>query len=113
LNAWKQGFISQETGWDMVGIEDKVKERERLDMEIRNATPEEMMAGRVSEPAQKALMAEQQQQMQAQQAAETNVGDATTAAQSGGLPFEQNPQAGGGVIDQLTAIQNSISNPMG
>jgi hypothetical protein len=113
LNAWKQGFISQETGWDMVGIEDKVKERERLDMEIRNATPEEMMAGRVSEPAQKALMAEQQQQMQAQQAAETNVGDATTAAQSGGLPFEQNPQAGGGVIDQLAAIQNSISNPMG
>ena len=118
LNAWKQGFISKKTGWDMVGIEDTVKEQERIDQEVRDATPEEMMQGKLSEPAQQALTAEQQAQQQQQammqqQQGETNVGDATTNAMSEGLPYEQNPQAGGGVIDQLNAMQNAIANPMG
>jgi hypothetical protein len=113
LNAWKQGFISRETGWDMVGIDDKVKEQERLNQEIQDATPEEMQQGKVSEPAQAALVAEQQAQLQAQQQAETNVGDATTNTLSEGAPYEQNPQAGNPVLDQMNALQNAVANPMG
>jgi hypothetical protein len=113
VNAWKQGFISRETGWDIVGIEDKVKEQERIDTEIRDATPEEMMQGKVSAPAQAALTAEQQAQMQQQQQAEAGIGDATTNAASEGLPYEQNPQPGNAVLDQMNALQNMIANPGG
>jgi hypothetical protein len=113
MGAVKQGFISQETGWDLVGIEDKVKERERLDRQLQQATPEELQQGWLSDPDAQKVTAEQQAQMQQQQQAQPNVGDATTAALSEGLPFEQNPQAGNPVVDQLNAMQNAISNPRG
>jgi hypothetical protein len=112
MGAVKQGFISQETGWDLVGIEDKVKERERLDRQLQQATPEELQQGWLSDPDAQHVTAEQQAQMQ-QQEAQPNVGDATTAAMSEGLPYEQNPQAGNPVVDQLNAMQNAISNPRG
>lgn len=113
VNAWKQGFISRETGWDMVGIDDKSKEQERIDQEIQDATPEEMQQGKVSAPAQQALTAEMQAQQQAQQQGEAGIGDATTQAQSEGLPFAMNPQASNPVLDSMNAQQNAISNPMG
>lgn len=113
VNAWKQGFISRETGWDLVGIEDKTKEQERIDQEVQGATPEEMKQGKVSAPAQQALVNEQQQQIQAQQGAQAGIGDAQTAAQSGGLPFAQNPQAANPMLDQMNAFQNSLENPGG
>jgi hypothetical protein len=112
MGAVKQGFISQETGWDLVGIEDKVKERERLDRQLQQATPEELQQGWLSDPDAQHVTAEQQAQMQ-QQEAQPNVGDATTAAMSEGLPYEQNPQAANPVVDQMNALQNMISNPRG
>jgi hypothetical protein len=116
MGAVKQGFISQETGWDLVGIEDKVKERERLDRQLQQATPEELQQGWLSDPDAQKVTAEQQaqmQQQQQQQEAQVNVGDATTAAMSEGLPFESNPQPNNPVVDQMNALQNMISNPRG
>jgi hypothetical protein len=112
MQAWKGGFISKESGWDLIGIEDKVKEAERIARETAETTPEEIAQGKGSELA---MQEQAQQQALAEQAGNAGVqqeqslmGDAGTAAQMGGLPFEQNPQGNNPMLDMMNAQQNAI-----
>jgi hypothetical protein len=96
MQAWKAGFISKSTAWDIAGVDDKQREAALLDIEKAMQVQEDMENQQPqavpSTAGAAGQMLPQQQQMQNQ--------------------VEMNPQANNPLLDLMNAQENANANPM-